>query len=139
MIQTTGSIIARDSILASLPSADVLLAQRTEIVRQLAPLRALYGNGSYAGERELKLVEARVASAIRARWDAANEKTTEPKLDAAVRQNDEYIAALTVDVKRRTQWVELEEALNEIEWRLRCRSSDASLLAAEARLTPSAV
>lgn len=123
-------------LLDTLVSADELLALRAEIAYELAPLRALYGNGSYAGERELKLVEARVAGAIRATWEASGEKITEPKLDAAVRQHVEYIEALTFDVQRRTQWVELEEKLNAIDWRLRCRQSDASLLSAEARLTP---
>lgn len=127
--------IVAGSLLDALVSADVLLARRAEIVRTVAPLRALYGNGSYAGERELKLIEARVATAIRTGWEASGEKITEPKLDAAVRQHSEYIQALTRDVERRTQWIEQEERLNEIEWRLRCRSSDASLLAAEARLT----
>lgn len=117
-------------------SSDELLAARADVARKLAPLRALYGNGSYAGERELKLVEARVATAIRTRWEAASEKITEPKLDAAVRQDAEYIEALTRDVGRRTQWIELEEQLNEVEWRLRCRQTDGALLSAEARLTP---
>lgn len=130
-------IARRDTILALLSDPDVLLAKRDKIVKALAPLRALYGNGSNAGERELKLVEARIASAIRAQWDANGEKCTEPKLDAAVRQHPEYIEALTRDVQRRTEWIEKEEALLDIDWRLRCRQSDASLLAAEARLTPS--
>ena len=122
-------------LLDTLTSADELLAKRADVARKVAPLRALYGNGSYAGERELKLVEARVASAIRAAWEASGEKTTEPKLDAAVRQHPEYIDALTRDITRRTDWITVEEELNEIEWRLRCRISDASLLSAEARLT----
>lgn len=122
-------------LLDTIASADELLAVRANVVRTLAPLRALYGSGSYAGERELKLVEARVASSIRAKWESDGEKITEPKLDAAVRQHPEYIEALTNDVKRRTQWIEAEEKLNEIEWRLRVRQTDGALLSAEARLT----
>lgn len=134
----SNTLIVRESILDTLPSADELLGKRADVARRVAPLRALYGNGSYLGERQFKLVEARVATAIRAQWDAANEKVTEPKLDAAVRQHPEYIEALTADVERRARWVSMEEELNEVEWRLRCRQSDASLLAAEARLTPGA-
>jgi hypothetical protein len=119
----------------TLVSSDELLAKRADIARRLAPFRALYGNGSYAGERQFKLVEARCATAIRAQWEVAGEKVTEPKLDAAVRQHPEYIQALTDDVKRRAEWIALEEELNELEWRLRVRQSDASLLSAEARLT----
>lgn len=126
------------SILDLLPSAARLLGERADIARQLAPLRARYGNGSYVGEREFKLTEARIAVAIRAGWEAAGEKITEPKLDAAVRQHPEYVEALTADVTRRAEWVGLEERLNALDWALRCRNADASLLAAEARLTPGA-
>lgn len=112
-----------------------LLAERGQLAKRVAPLRALYGNGSYGGERELKLVEARVSSAIRAQWEAEGGKYTEVKLDSAVRQHPEYIEALTADVKRRTEWIEAEESLQDIDHRLRARQSDAQLLSAEARLT----
>lgn len=123
------------SILHMVADLEGLLAERQEIVKRVAPLRALYGNGSYGGERSLKLVEARVSAAIRAGWEAEGAKFTEVKLDSAVRQHPEYIEALTADVQRRTEWVEAEEALEDINQRLRARQSDAQLLSAEARLT----
>lgn len=118
----------------SLVSSDLLLARRSDIARRVAPLRALYGGQGYMGERMFKLDEARIATAIRARLRDAGEKTTEPQIDALVRTNADYIAALAKDIDQRRQWVELEEELNDIEWRLRCRQSDASLLSAEARI-----
>jgi len=127
-------ITVQPSILDLLPSSDELLARRASIARELAPLRALYAGNGYMGERMFKLDEAKVAVAIRTRFKEAGEKSTEAQIDALVRNDPDYIAALTRDVQQRERWADLEERLNEVEWRLRCRQSDASLLAAEARL-----
>jgi hypothetical protein len=126
------------TIIDALPSSDELLARRAEITERVAPYRALYGGNGYMGERMFKLDEARVAIAVRARLTVEGKKVTEPMVDAETRADAEYIAALTKDVRDRAEWVELEEKLNEIDWRLRMRQSDAMLLAAEARLTPGA-
>lgn len=123
------------TILDTLPSSEELLARRASIARELAPLRALCGGQGYMGERMFKLDEARVAVAIRTRFKEAGEKTTEPQIDALVRSDPEYVAALTADVQKRERWADLEERLNEVDWRLRNRASDSQLLAAEMRLT----
>jgi hypothetical protein len=122
-------------LLDTLPSADELLARRADVCRRLIPLRAVYGGAGYMAERQFKIEEAKVATAVRAQLKADGEKVTEPMVDALTRQHPQYIAALTADVERRTQWVALEEELNEIEWRLRCRLTDGALLSAEARLS----
>lgn len=128
------TLMARATILDLLPSTEELLDRRAAIVRELAPLRALYGGSGYTGERVFKVDEARIATAIRARLRDAGEKTTEPQIDALTRTDEGYTHALTRDVEKRTRWAELEERLVEVDWRLRCRNADASLLAAEARL-----
>ena len=125
------------TLLDVLPSSDDLLARRSEIVRQLAPLRAAYGGNGYVAERTFKIVEARIATAVRAKLLTDGAKVTEPQIDAGTRTHPEYIAALTADVEQRTRWVLQEEALNEIEHRLSQRRTDGNLLASEARLTPS--
>lgn len=122
-------------LLDTLVSADELLARRADVARRLTPLRALYGGNGYMGERQFKAEEARVATVVRAKLKADGEKTTEPMVDALTRQHPDYIQALTDDVKRRGEWIALEEELNEVEWRLRCRQTDGALLSAEARLT----
>lgn len=122
-------------LLDTLASADELLAKRADVVRRLTPLRALYGGNGYMAERQFKVEEARVATAVRAQLKADGEKTTEPMVDALTRQHKDYIATLEADVVRRAQWIALEEELNEIEWRLRCGQTDGALLSAEARLT----
>lgn len=122
-------------ILGMVADPDELLDKRHNIVRKLAPLRALYGGNGYAAERQLKLVEARISSLVRAGLAGEGKKVTEGAIDAEVRQHPEYIQALTDDLAQREKWISLEESLAEIEWRLRCRQSDASLLSAEARLT----
>lgn len=131
------TIHAAGTILDTLPSSEELLGRRAAIVRELAPLRALYGGNGYMGERMFKVDEARVAVAIRTRLREAGEKTTEPQVDALTRVDEGYVASLATDLDKRARWVELEERLNEIDWRLRNRASDSALLAAEMRLTPS--
>lgn len=125
-------------LLDTLASADELLARRADIVRRLAPLRALFGGNGYAAERRLKLVEARVSSLVRAGLAAEGKKVTEGVIDAETRQHPDYIQALTDDLTQREQWIGIEEELAEIEWRLRCRQTDGALLSAEARLTGAA-
>lgn len=130
----TDTIIA-GTILDTLPSVDDLLGRRTELARKVAPLRALFGGNGYMGERMFKTEEAKVAVSVRSRLRDAGEKTTEPQIDALVRVDPMYTTTLAQDVEKRRQWIELEEELNELDWRLRCRNADASLLAAEARLS----
>lgn len=125
-------------LLDTLASADELLAKRADIVRRLTPLRALYGGSGYAGERTFKLEEAKVATIVRARLQEEGAKATEGRVDELVRTHSDYINALASDVTRRGEWIALEEELNEIEWRLRCRQTDGALLSAEARLTSGA-
>lgn len=125
-------------LLDTIASADELLARRADIVRRLTPLRALYGGMGYMGERNFKLTEARVATVVRAQLKQEGGKATEGMVDEMVRQHPEYVQALTDDVKQRGAWIALEEELNEVEWRLRCRQTDGALLSAEARLTGAA-
>jgi hypothetical protein len=125
-------------LLDTLVSSDELLAKRADVVRRLVSLRALYGGNGYMGERLFKVEEAKVATAVRAQLEADGEKVTEPKVDAMTRQHENYVAALAFDVEQRSKWIALEEELNEIEWRLRCRQTDGALLSAEARLTQAA-
>ena len=124
------------TMLDGLSNVDALLGKRSELVKRIAPLRARYdGAGNYLGERLFKMEEAKVAVAIRARLRDAGEKTTEPQIDALVRVDEGYQVALTNEVTERQRWIELEEELKDIEWRLEMRKADAYLLGAEARLT----
>lgn len=129
----------RDSLRDALPDADALLDRRREIVEKVAPLRALYGGQGYFGERVFKLDEAKIDTAIRttvrAQLKAGEKMPTEGAIDAMVRQQSDYVAALMAQVERKTEWIRLEEELNEIEWRLKLRTSDSYLLGSEARLT----
>lgn len=122
------------TILDTLPSSEELLARRADVVRKLSPLRALFGGNGYMGERMFKVEEAKIAIVVRDRLLAAGGKTTEPQIDALVRTHDAYLETLKDDLQSRERWNNLEEELNEIEWRLRNRNADGALLAAEARL-----
>lgn len=124
------------TMLDGLSNVDALLGKRSVLVKRIAPLRARYGGaGNYLGERLFKMEEAKIAVAVRARLRDAGEKTTEPQIDALVRVDEGYQTALTSEVTERQKWIELEEELKEIEWRLEMRKADAYLLGAEARLT----
>ena len=124
------------TMLDALPDVDTLLGKRSQLVKRISALRARYGGaGNYLGERLFKTVEAKIAVAVRARLRDAGEKTTEPQIDALVRTDPAYTEALTEEVTERQKWIELEEELKEIEWRLEMRKSDSYLLGGEARLS----
>jgi hypothetical protein len=134
---TTGEVLP--SILDTLADSEELLAKRREIVTRVSPLRALYGGQGYFGERVFKLDEAKIDTAIRTQLRAelkqGEKMPTEGHIDALVRQQPTYVAALMAQVERRAEWIALEEELNEIEWRLKLRTSDSYLLGAEAKLS----
>lgn len=123
------------TMLDALPNADVLLERRAQIVKQVAPLRARYGGaGNYLGERLFKVEEAKLDVAIRAQAKSDGERLTEPAIDARVRTHPTYSQLLLDEVKARQEWIELEESLKEVEYRLEIRKSDSYLLGGEARL-----
>jgi hypothetical protein len=142
-VNNDGEVV--DSIRATLADPEVLLHRRREIVKELAPLRALYGGQGHFGERVFKLDEAKVEIAVRTaaelNYATAKQKdekakmATEGAIDAALRTRPDYIDALTAAVNKKAKWVELEEEMAEIDWRLRIRGSDSYLLGAEIKLT----
>lgn len=124
------------TMLDALANADVLLEKRDNIVKRLKPLRARYGGaGNYLGERFFKQEEAKLDVAIRAAAKDAGEKVTEPMVDARVRTHPAYTDLLLNEVKQREAWIELEEELKTLEWRLEIRKSDSYLLGREAGLS----
>lgn len=129
----------RESIIDTLPDAEALLARRADVVKRLRTLRAKYGGQGFFGERTFKLEEAKIDTAVRAQFRASQKAgdrpATEGAIDATVRQHPNYIAALMAAIEEKATWVELEEELASIDWRLRLRSSDSYLLGSEARLT----
>lgn len=123
------------TMLDALANADVLLEKRAKIVKELAPLRARYGGaGNYLGERFFKQEEAKLDIAIRTAAKDAGEKVTEPLVEARVRTHEAYTGLLLKEVEQRQKWIELEEDLKAIEWRLEIRKSDSYLLGKEAGL-----
>ena len=123
------------TMLDALPDTDSLLERRDAIVKKLSPLRARYGGaGNYLGERQFKMEEAKLDVAVRAEAKANGEKVTEAQVDARVRTHETYAGLLLDEINSRREWVELEEELNTLEWRLEFRKSDSYLLGREAGL-----
>lgn len=123
------------TMLDALPNVDVLLARRDKLIAELKPLRARYGGqGNYMGERLFKIEEAKIELVVRTRAKAAGVKLTEAAVEAEVRTHEEYEPLLVKELQSRERWIELEEQLQTLEWRLHMRKTDAFLLGGEARL-----
>lgn len=129
------------TMLDALPDVDHLLAERDRLVKLVKPLRAKFGGtGNYIAERYHKLEEAKLAAAVRASIKAGQfpdgEKATEGAIDVRVRTHPGYEPLLTAEVKERQEWIQHEEDLKTVEWRLQMRKADGYLLGNEAGLTP---
>lgn len=123
------------TMLDALPNVDVLLARRDKLIAELKPLRARYGGtGNYMGERLFKVEEAKIELAVRTTAKAEGEKPTEGAIEARVRTHEQYAPLLLKELADREKWIELEERLQTLEWRLHMRKTDAFLLGGEARL-----
>ena len=110
-----------------------LLAERQELVEQVAPLRALYGaGGTWDAQRKMEL--ANLTMLIRAQSEAASIKRTEAYLEDAAHADPRYknlVAQATTD---RANMSILEDKVNAIEARIRRGDAVIRYVSAEARL-----
>src|SRR5881396_3723459 len=92
-----------------------LLAERDEIVSQLARLRALYGNGgTFDALRKIELSKA--AAVVRAHAMLEGKKVTEAYLDEMAHCADGYAQYITEATSQRADWIRLEERLAGIDF-----------------------
>lgn len=102
---------------AGVDPLDDLLYERDQLVRKLAPLRALYGSYGTADHwRKVELAKARQIVQSQAVLDG--QKRTVDDLDMLSRLTDGYIDFITQMTTGRTQWAELEESLTAIDCRI---------------------
>jgi len=110
-----------------------LLAERQDIVEQVAPLRALYGaGGTWDAQRKMELANLKML--IRAQAEAADTKRTEAYLEDAAHADPRYknlVAQATTD---RANLSILEDKVNAIEARIRRGDAVIRYVSAEARL-----
>jgi hypothetical protein len=89
---------------------DQLIAERDQLVREAAPLYALYGPGGTAEHRR-KVAQAIAELQVRA---GATEKMTEGKIDALGRTQETYLAYLDSMEQGRAEWLVIETQIQAI-------------------------
>lgn len=124
-----GEIEARMGI----PSIESLLAERDDLVKQVAPLRAKHGPfGTYDALRKVEL--STIASVLRAQAVADGRKMTEAGIDEAAHADDRYIAFITLATQEKAEWAILENTITGITDAIQRGNVIARYLAAEAHL-----
>ena len=108
-LTTLGDIESRLGI----PPIEELLAERADLVEQVAPLRARYGTfGTYDDLRKIEL--ARIAQMLRAQRYVHGTKTTEAEIDEAAHADERYAAFVTQATVDRANWSVLEDRIQGI-------------------------
>lgn len=112
---------------------ELLLAARAELVKEIAPLRALHGPfGSWQDLRKIEL--SRIAVGIRAQAAADGKKITEAGVDELAHSDERYISFLTQGVKDKTRYFEIEDRIAGIADQINRGQSISRYLAAEVML-----
>lgn len=92
---------------------DALIAERDELVRQAAPLYAVYGpHGTAEHRRKVALATAELQ--VRADLSASGEKATEGKVDAMARTHPTYLGFLDQMELGRAEWLVTETQIQAI-------------------------
>lgn len=108
-VTALGEIEARMGI----PSIEQLLAERDDLVKQVAPLRARHGPfGTYDALRKVEL--STIASALRAQAVADGRKMTEAAIDEAAHADSRYVAFITQATQEKAEWAVQENAIQGI-------------------------
>lgn len=111
-----------------------LLAERDELVRQVAPLRARHGPfGTFEALRKVEL--STVAATLRAQAVAENRKMTEAAIDEGAHADSRYIAFVTVATSEKAEWAILENSIQGINDTINRGQAVAKYLAAEVTLS----
>jgi hypothetical protein len=110
-----------------------LLARRAQLIRDVAPLRALYGSfGTFDDMRKVEL--SRIKGLIRAEATAEGRKVSNDIVNDEAHAHPDYVDYITKATNERAHWVNLEGKVEAIEWYIRRGQSVASYLTAECRL-----
>lgn len=112
-----------------------LLAERDEIVSQLARLRAQFGaGGTYDAQRKIELSKAQAV--VRAQAALEGKKVTEAYLEEAAHCADSYISFVTDATSARADWIVLEERLAGIDFTINRGQATMKFATAELGLQP---
>jgi uncharacterized protein (DUF1778 family) len=112
-----------------------LLAERDEIVSQLAHLRALYGSGgTYDSLRRIELSKAQAV--VRAQAALEGKKTTESAIEEAAHVSNGYVDFVIQATAERADWILLEARLEGIDFTINRGQAVAKFVAQELGLQP---
>lgn len=126
----TGEIESRMGLIP----LEELLAERDELVAQVAPLRARHGSfGTYDALRTIELAKA--AAAVRGRAVAESQKVTEAFIEEAARSSESYAAWVTQATLEKAEWAVLENRIDGINDTINRGQAVARYLSAEVSLT----
>ena len=96
-----------------IPPIAELLAERAELVKQVAPLRARFGTfGTYDDLRKIEL--ARIAAIHRAKAFVDGNKVTEAQIDEMAHGDDRYAKFVLEATQQRATWAILEDRIQGI-------------------------
>lgn len=108
-VTTMGEIESRVGI----PSLESLHAERDELVKVAADLKARHGSfGSYEALRKVEW--CRIATAIRTQAIADGTKMTEAAIEQAAHASGQYIDWLTNATLEKAKWATIENRINDI-------------------------
>lgn len=126
-----GEIEARMGIIP----LEELLAERDELVQQVARLRARHGpGGTWPDERKVEL--SKIAAMIRAQAVLEGKKMTEAWLDECSHSHDQYAAFIAAGTTEKADWVIAEARIEGIDFTIQRGQAIARYLSAEVHLTP---
>jgi len=118
-----------------IPPIESLLAERDELVRQVARLRALYGSGgTYDSLRRIELSKAQAV--VRAQAALEGKKTTESAIEEAAHVSNGYVDFVIQATSERADWILLEARLEGIDFTINRGQAVSKYVTAELGLQP---
>lgn len=112
-----------------------LLAERDELIKQVAPLRAKYGTfGTHEALRKIEL--AKLKAIIRGQVTQEKKKVSYNEIDDRAHASGQYVDFIIKATNERATWIELENRMESITDTLNRGQVIARFAAAEVYLTP---
>lgn len=116
------------------PPIEMLLAERDDLVKQVAPLRAKHGpGGTYQDVRKLLL--AQLAARLRAVAVGEERKITEAALEEGAHSHQEYVEFIAQATEEKAHYFEIENRITGIADQINRGQAVARYLASEIALS----
>ena len=132
---TLSSPMSDMELRAGIIPVETLLAERDEVIRELALLRAEVGNfGTAEAMRKVEL--AKIKTVIRATAVSAGKRKTNDQIDDEAHASGAYVDFITAWTRKRVRWVELENRVDGINDTLMRGQAMARFASAELHLQP---